>query len=117
MKRLALSLVSAVALSAPAIAQQTAGQTDEDELIPMVLVSSDELIGAEIHWADGESAGRVMNFETEDGDVTSLLVHDMLPDDSVVSRYRIVGEDVAGYDEDDRTVVLSLSEDDYEAPY
>lgn len=117
MKRLALSLVAAAALSAPAIAQQAGEQYDEDDLIPMVLVSSDELIGAEIYWADGESAGRVMNFETEDGDVTSLLVHDMLPDDSVVSRYRITGEDIAGYDDEQRTIVLRLSEDDYEAPY
>ncbi|MEQ8435117.1 MAG: hypothetical protein RIA71_12845 [Oceanicaulis sp.] len=116
MKRLALSIVSAAALSAPALAQDDAAQRDEDELIPMTLVSPAELEGAQVLWSGGDAAGRVVAFETEDGDVTSILVHDMLPDASVVSRYRIVGEDIAGYNETDLRIVLDLDEDAYEAP-
>ena len=117
MKRLTLSLVSAAALSAPALAQDPGETYDEHDLIPMELVSEDELYGADVYWADGDDAGRVVHFSTDDGDVTSLLVHNIMPEDSVVDRYRITGEDLAGYDEEQQTVVLRLDQDGYEHPY
>ncbi|MEQ8405157.1 MAG: hypothetical protein RKE49_08665 [Oceanicaulis sp.] len=117
MKRLTLSLASAAALSAPALAQDPGETHDEHDLIPMELVSEDELYGADVYWADGDDAGRVVSFETDDGDVVSLLVHNMMPEDSIIQRYRITGEDLAGYDEEQKTIVLQLDQDDYADPY
>ncbi|MGJ3230254.1 MAG: hypothetical protein ACFE0P_00480 [Oceanicaulis sp.] len=117
MKRLTLSLVSAAAMAAPALAQPAGETWDEDDLIPMPLVSMEELSGADVYWADGDDAGNVIDVEVEDGDVVSLLVHEMVPDQSVISRYRIMGEDISGYDEDQRTVILKLEQRDYRVDF
>ena len=118
MKRLSLALASAAALgAAPAFAQDAGETYDEDDLIPMELVSEDELIGAKVYWADGDSAGDIVDFRSDDGDVTSILVHEMAPEASLISRYRITGEDITGFSDDQRTVVLSLNEDAYEPDY
>ncbi|XBQ16086.1 MAG: PRC-barrel domain-containing protein [Oceanicaulis sp.] len=115
MKRLLIAAVSAGALAGPAFAQSSVGvQVDEDELIPMYLVSSEELSGADVYWADGESAGIVTDFDREDGDVVSLLVHDLTRTDSIVGRYRITSDDIDGYRQEDRTIVLRLEADDLE---
>lgn len=117
MNRILLAAVSATALSAPALADHHDGngegdmERDPDALIDMSLVSPDEITGATVYFADGEEAGDVVSYETEDGDVTSLLVHhfDM---ETVVDRYRITGEDIVGYDAETRRVELRLDSDE-----
>ncbi|MEQ8405156.1 MAG: hypothetical protein RKE49_08660 [Oceanicaulis sp.] len=113
----AAAAVAAAMTAAPGFAQDAEPRYDEDQLIPLYLVSEDELLGADVYWSDGDNAGNVVSYETDDGDVTTLLVHELVPEKSVISRYRITGEDVFGYLEEEKTIVLGLDEYGYRDAY
>jgi len=118
MKRLSLALASAAALgAAPAFAQDAGETYDEDDLIPMTLVSEDELTDAVVYWSDGDRMGEIVGWDTDGSDISTLLVHEIRSVGDVAARYRITGEDITGFSDDQRTVVLSLNEDAYEPDY
>ena len=113
----AITALLAALTAAPSQAQEADPAYDEDQLIPLFLLSEDELLGADVYWSDGDNAGNVVSYETDDGDVTTLLVHQLVPEKSVISRYRITGEDVFGYLEEEKTIVLGLDEYGYREAY
>jgi len=118
MKRLSLALASAAALgAAPAFAQDAGETYDEDDLIPMTLVSEDELTDAVVYWSDGDRMGEIVGWDTDGSDISTLLVHEIRSVGDVAARYRITGEDVIGFHEDQETVVLRLDQDGYDDAY
>ena len=99
---------AAALTSAPAIAQDNM----DDGLIPIDLVSMEEIKGAEVYYPNGRSIGTVTQINHDDGEIDSLLVYNFLDRESVVGRYRISGDDIGGYDDEAQSIVLGVDEGD-----
>lgn len=117
MQRIFLTAATALALGAPAFAdgalQPDAAvvEAGEEHLIDLDLVSVEELEDATVYFANGEDAGDVVDVRTQDGAIHSLLVHDFDSFETVIDRYLISAEQIAGYEGQERTVILRINND------